>query len=294
MTKFLVTGANGQVGHCLVQQLASKVDLLALTKHDLDITDKQKVFSVVQQFKPDVIINAAAYTAVDKAETEIALAKAINIDGARNLAEAAQKVNAIIFHISTDYVFDGMLNRPYMESDAVNPQGVYGETKLLGEQEVLFANPRSIILRTAWVFAEHGHNFVKTMLRLGGERESLSIVNDQFGAPTYAGDIAHTLIKIAYRTLNDNKAFGTYHYTGFPYISWYDFAEEIFRQAKLQNVLHHIPILKAIPSSEYPTPAQRPMNSCLNLNKIQEVFNIQPSNWHQKLDKLNDYCAYGE
>lgn len=289
MKKFLVTGANGQVGRCLVERLKDKADLLALTKDHLDITNKQEVFNIVQQFKPDVIINAAAYTAVDRAETEIALAKAINIDGAKNLAEAAQIVNAIILHISTDYVFDGKLNRPYVESDAVNPQGVYGETKLMGEQEVLLVNPRSIILRTAWVFAEHGHNFVKTMLRLGNERESISIVNDQFGAPTYAGDIADALIKISYIVLNNNELFGIYHYTGFPYVSWYDFAEEIFRQAKLQNILHHIPLLKAISSSEYPTPAKRPINSRLNLNKIQQIFNIQPSNWRQKINKLNDY-----
>lgn len=289
MKKFLVTGANGQVGRCLVERLKDKADLLALTKDHLDITNKQEVFNIVQQFKPDVIINAAAYTAVDRAETEIALAKAINIDGAKNLAEAAQIVNAIILHISTDYVFDGKLDRPYVESDAVNPQGVYGETKLMGEQEVLLVNPRSIILRTAWVFAEHGHNFVKTMLRLGNERESISIVNDQFGSPTYAGDIADALIKISYIVLNNNELFGIYHYTGFPYVSWYDFAEEIFRQAKLQNILHHIPLLKAISSSEYPTPAKRPINSRLNLNKIQQIFNIQPSDWRQKINKLNDY-----
>ena len=198
MVKILITGANGQVGSCLVSQLKdSKYDVLALDKSGLDISNREAVFAVVEQFLPTIIINAAAYTAVDKAESESSIAHDINAQGPLYLAEAAAKIGAILLHISTDYVFNGLGENAYREDDKTDPQSIYGRTKLEGELAVLSANPQSIILRTAWVFGEIGNNFVKTMLRLAKNRDSLGIVGDQVGGPTYAGDIATALIQIA-------------------------------------------------------------------------------------------------
>ncbi|MBB1391479.1 dTDP-4-dehydrorhamnose reductase, partial [Shewanella sp. SG44-6] len=187
--KILIAGKNGQVGRCLVDLLEAQTELtfLALGREELDITDEIQVDKIVSEFQPNIIINAAAYTAVDKAEQECDLANTINRDGPCNLAHAANKINAVIIHISTDYVFDGVSTESYTESDVTAPQGEYGRSKLAGEQAVAQACPKHIILRTAWVFGEHGNNFVKTMLRLAKTRESLGVVADQFGGPTYAG-----------------------------------------------------------------------------------------------------------
>lgn len=292
MAKFLITGANGQVGYCLTQQLQGKADILALDRDKLDITDREAVFQTVAEFQPDVIINAAAHTAVDRAESEVELSEAININGAKYLAEASAEIGALMLHISTDYVFNGQGNQAYTEDDRVDPQGVYGRTKQAGEMAVLNANPQSVILRTAWVFGEHGHNFVKTMLRLGKERETLGVVADQIGAPTYAGDIAAVLIEIANQILTGkHNAFGIYHFSGQPYISWYGFAEEIFQQAVLQKMLEKAPLVNAISTSDYPTPAKRPANSRLDLTKIKQVFGIEPSDWKKALLNLKDYLA---
>ena len=289
--KVLLTGSNGQVGWALVQQLSQQaIDFVAFNRQELDITHQQAVMQAVMAYHPDVIINAAAHTAVDKAESEPDLAFAINQQGAGYLAEAAQQVGAALLHISTDYVFDGQANQPYGENDATAPQGVYGQSKLAGEQAVLAACSRSIVLRTAWVFGEHGHNFVKTMLRLGRERDGLSIVGDQRGAPTYAGDIADALIQIA-QHITQGKAteYGVYHFSGSPYVSWYQFAEAIFQHAQQQGILPTIPQLNAITTAEYPTPAKRPANSCLQLSKIQQAFAIAPSDWQHALTRLADY-----
>lgn len=291
--KVLVTGSNGQVGYCLVQQLRQQnADFLALDRDQLDITQRQAIWQMVSDYRPDVIINAAAYTAVDKAESEAEQAFAINRDGAAYLAEAAQQIGAAMLHISTDYVFDGQATQPYTETDATAPQGVYGQSKLAGEQAVLAACSRSIILRTAWVFGEHGHNFVKTMLRLGRERDSLGIVSDQHGAPTYAGDIAAALLHIAHHiTQGKPTEYGIYHFSGKPYVSWYQFAEAIFQQAQQQGILANTPQLLAIATPDYPTPAKRPANSCLQLDKIQQVFGISPSDWQQALTQLAPYAS---
>lgn len=291
--KVLVTGSNGQVGYCLVQQLRQQnADFLALDRDQLDITQRQAVWQTVSDYRPDVIINAAAYTAVDKAESEAEQAFAINRDGAAYLAEAAQQIGAAMLHISTDYVFDGQATQPYTETDATAPQGVYGQSKLAGEQAVLAACSRSIILRTAWVFGEHGHNFVKTMLRLGRERDSLGIVSDQHGAPTYAGDIAAALLHIAHHiTQGKPTEYGIYHFSGKPYVSWYQFAEAIFQQAQQQGILANTPQLLAIATPDYPTPAKRPANSCLQLDKIQQAFGISPSDWQQALTQLAPYAS---
>lgn len=292
MAKFLITGANGQVGYCLSRQLQGKAEILAVDRDGLDITDREAVFRTVADFRPDVIINAAAHTAVDRAETEIALSEAINVKGAEYLALASAEIGAIMLHISTDYVFNGQGIEPYSENDPTDPQGVYGRTKLAGEIAVQNANPKSVILRTAWVFGEHGNNFVKTMLRLGKERESLGVVADQFGSPTYAGDIAKALIDIANQILQGkNDAFGVYHFSGQPYISWHGFAESIFQQAVLQKILEKAPLVNAIATSDYPTPAKRPANSRLNLSKIKQTFGIEPSDWQKALLNLKDYLA---
>lgn len=288
--RVLITGCNGQVGHCLVKQLESKADVLAVDKDQLDITDQAAVFSVVSEFVPDYIINAAAHTAVDKAEEEVELSYAINRDGPKHLAEAAESCGAVMLHISTDYVFDGTGEAPYKESDAVHPQGVYGQSKLAGEQAVSQASSKHLILRTAWVFGEHGNNFVKTMLKLGQDRDAISIVGDQIGGPTYAGDIASALITmIEYTEKEGGSQWGVYHFSGMPYVSWYEFAQKIFRVAKDKLVLVESPILSSIPTSSYPTPAKRPANSRLDCRKIEQQFGIKPSDWQAALDNIQAY-----
>ncbi|MFA0497011.1 dTDP-4-dehydrorhamnose reductase, partial [Vibrio sp. 10N.222.54.B11] len=214
--RVLITGCHGQVGSCLTKQLANNENtlVLALDREHLDITSQESVNAVVSEFQPTIIINAAAHTAVDKAEEEVELSYAINRDGPKFLAQAAQNLGAAILHISTDYVFEGNKVGEYLESDITNPQGVYGKSKLAGEMAVTEACDKHIILRTAWVFGEDGNNFVKTMLRLGENRDTLSIVGDQFGGPTYAGDIASTLIKIAnFINQGDVVEYGVYHYS---------------------------------------------------------------------------------
>lgn len=291
MVKFLITGAKGQVGHCLTQQLQGKHEILAVDRDELDITDQSAVKNAVENFHPDVIINAAAHTAVDRAETEVELSEAINVKGPQYLAEAAKEVGAVILHISTDYVFDGQREGKYKETDATDPQGVYGKTKLEGEQAVAKANDKFIVLRTAWVFGEHGNNFVKTMLRLAKTRDTLGVVADQIGGPTYAGDIAASLIQIAEKvSAGEEIQYGIYHFTGGPYVSWCDFAKAIFDEAVSQNVLEKAPLVNAISTADYPTPAKRPANSCLDLTKIQQVFGIQPSDWKKALKNIKSYA----
>lgn len=288
--KILITGKNGQVGHSLVKQLTSKADILALGHDELDITNRQVVLSTVAKFQPDYIINAAAYTAVDKAEQEPELAHQINSNGPQYLAEAANIANAVLLHISTDYVFDGEGALPYSETMETAPQSVYGTTKRTGELAVLSNCNKHIILRTAWVFGEHGNNFVKTMLRLGAEHNSLRIVGDQYGGPTYAGDIAKALITIIeYCNKGTQPEWGIYHFSGTPHVSWAEFADAIFSAATTHKALPHKPTINSIPTTEYPTPAKRPANSKLDCAKIAKQFNIQPSNWQAALQQINLY-----
>ncbi|WP_424411584.1 dTDP-4-dehydrorhamnose reductase [Pasteurella sp. PK-2025] len=290
MLKILLTGSEGQVGQILYKKLYNKSNLLAVNHKELDITNKSEIENIVFTFKPDVIINAAAYTAVDNAENNIETAKAVNVQGPQNLAQVAQKIDAILLHISTDYVFDGKSTLPYTEEMDTNPLNVYGRTKLEGEIAVLQNNPRSIILRTSWVFSEFGNNFVKVMLKLGKERNQLNIVSDQIGAPTYAGDIADTLIKIAFLSEKNKKIpFGIYHFSGYPYTNWFEFAKIIFQKAVEQNILERSPKVLPISSGEYPTVALRPLNSCLKLDKIKENFDINPSDWQNALLDMKRY-----
>ncbi|MCU8104635.1 dTDP-4-dehydrorhamnose reductase [Shewanella sp. SM101] len=289
--KILVTGSNGQVGSCLVKQLTelSEIECLAVDRDQLDITDRDAVNKLVNEFKPDAIINAAAHTAVDKAEQEVELSYAINRYGPEYLAQTANSVGASILHISTDYVFAGDKEGAYVETDAVAPQGVYGHSKLAGEQAVAAACPRHIILRTAWVFCETGNNFVKTMLRLAQSRDELGVVADQFGGPTYAGDIANALILMAKVLHMGNNHYGVYHFAGLPHVSWHRFAMEIFAKAKEQSVLNKGILLNGITSEQYPTPAKRPANSKLDCRKIEQRFGIKPSDWQMALNNLNSY-----
>jgi dTDP-4-dehydrorhamnose reductase len=289
--KILITGCYGQVGSCLVQQLSelTEVEFLAVDRDQLDITDAAAVRQLVNTFQPDVIINAAAHTAVDKAEQEVELSYAINRDGPTFLAQAANAVGAAMLHISTDYVFAGDKEGAYTETDATDPQGVYGMSKLAGELAVAAACPRHIILRTAWVFCETGNNFVKTMLRLSQTRDELGVVADQFGGPTYAGDIAAALITIAKALHNGDQHYGIYHFAGLPHVNWHQFASEIFRQAQLQGIMDKTMRVNAITSDQYPTPAMRPANSKLDCQKIEQTFGIQPSDWQGALNNLKKY-----
>ncbi len=289
--KVLITGSYGQVGSCLVQQLnaQTEIEYLAVDRDQLDITDGVAVSQLVNEFQPHVVINAAAHTAVDKAEQEVELSYAINRDGPTYLAQAANAVGAAMLHISTDYVFAGDKEGAYTETDATDPQGVYGASKLAGELAVATACPRHIILRTAWVFCETGNNFVKTMLRLSQTRDELGVVADQFGGPTYAGDIAAALIKIAKALHNGERHYGIYHFSGVPHVNWHQFACEIFRQAKEQGVIDRAMQVNAITSEQYPTPAKRPANSKLDCQHIAHRFGIRPSDWQAALSNLANY-----
>lgn len=289
--KILITGSNGQVGSSLVKLLnqMSEIEFLAVDRDQLDITDCEAVNKLVNEFKPNVIINAAAHTGVDKAEQEVELSYAINRDGPQFLAQAANSVGATILHISTDYVFAGDKDDKYAEIDTVAPQGVYGHSKLAGELAVAAACPRHIILRTAWVFCETGNNFVKTMLRLAQNRDELGVVADQFGGPTYAGDIANALIVMAKALNEGSDKYGIYHFSGTPYVSWQQFAVIIFSKAKQQDVIDKDMQVNAITSEQYPTPAKRPANSKLNCHKIDQTFGIKPCDWLVALENLAAY-----
>ncbi len=280
--KFLITGGEGQLGRCLVDCLRkTDHEFVALGKGELDITDAQAVMAAVEDYRPDVIINAAAYTAVDRAETEPELAWRINDAAVGYLAAAANAVGALLVQVSTDYVFDGQSSRPYLETDPVNPLGVYGRSKLAGEKQAEKTR-RFLIVRTAWVFSEYGNNFVKTMLRLGAEREELSIVADQLGTPTYAGHLADGLIKMAEAGL----PFGVYHFASGKACSWFEFAEAIFHVACNLLPSYAAPKLSPIASTEYPTPAQRPAFSVLSSEKLEAEIGPVGEGWKSALPEV--------
>lgn len=286
--KILVSGAVGQVGAALLKQgVQQGLDMFGMSSSELDITNLRNVDTVFAQVEPDLVINASAYTAVDKAESDSERAYAVNELGPKLLALACRKRDIPLFHISTDYVFDGFLNSTYSESDLTNPQSVYGRSKLLGELAVKEHLDQYIIFRTSWVFSKTGSNFVKTMLKLGAEREKLSIVSDQVGGPTSADSIANALLTIAARFGDKQDVeWGTYHFTGHPYCSWYEFAKEIFQQAESLRLICKAPELTSIPSSEYPTPAPRPLNSKLDCSKIYDEFGVKPDDWNQSLKEV--------
>ena len=289
--RILLTGCDGQLGSLLREILRGKAELLAVNRAELDITNESSVNEIISVFRPEIIVNTAAYTAVDRAEDEVEMAFAVNGLGPEILAKAAHSVGAALIHISTDYVFDGNHKNPYVESDQVNPQSVYGESKLKGEIAVQECCQKYIILRTSWVFSRHGHNFVNTMLRLGKEKSVLRIVSDQFGGPTYANDIANLIVVIIEKIESgEGINWGLYHYSGMPYVSWSKFAEVIFKKVKESNLLKAVPLIKSIESKDFPTPATRPKNSSLDCAKIQAEFDISPSDWVGELGNIGDYA----
>jgi dTDP-4-dehydrorhamnose reductase len=284
--KILLTGANGQLGKEIVNLAANfKLELYAFSRNQLNITEFKQLNSAITAIKPNYIINAAAYTAVDKAETEHELAYAVNASGVKYLAQLAREYDIPLLHISTDYIFDGQKKMAYAEEDKTNPLSIYGQSKLSGENWLRETWYKHIILRVSWVFGAYGDNFVKTILRLAKERSELSIIADQKGAPTYAGDIAQTLLKIVECLQNGQTDWGTYHYTGTPTTSWYAFAKKIIDAAQQ---LDKLMLKKIIPIAalEYPSIAHRPANSELACDKIERVFQIKPNNWSEGLNKV--------
>lgn len=275
----LVTGANGQLGQA-IQFIAGdypNIHFVFCSSSDLDITNKQNCDAIFNKEKPDFCINAAAYTAVDKAESEPKKAHLINCIGAKNLAEACKNFNTKLIHISTDFVFDGSKNEPYNETDLPNPKGVYGQTKLEGEIAIQEVFDAYFIIRTSWVYSQFGNNFMKTMLRLASERTSLSIVNDQIGTPTNAVDLANALLKIIESKTNDQ--YGIYNFSNEGQCSWFDFAKKIFE-------INDVKIdLKPIPTTQFPTPAERPKYSVLDKTKIKNAFGISIKSWELQIPK---------
>jgi len=265
--KILLVGSHGQVGKEVVKRLPS---IIAYDRDELDITDIHQIRQKIEQHLPHVIINCAAYTAVDKAESESDLAFAINKTGPENLAKICEENKIVLIHMSTDYIFDGTKTSPYVETDQANPQSVYGQSKWDGEEAVRHYCKNHVILRVSWVFGEYGHNFVKTMLRLAQEKKELKIVSDQIGCPTYAGDIADVLLHIA-----KHPKIGTYHYCGKPVTNWYEFAKVILKDSDIK--------LMPIKTTEYPTPAKRPQNSVLNCDLFMKTFNMELREWQNGL-----------
>lgn len=284
--KILLTGANGQLG-CEMVELAKNLNLplYSLTRSQLNITELDQIQRAVATIKPNYIINTAAYTAVDQAEKESELAFSINGVGVKNLAKVAEEFDIPLLHISTDYVFDGQKKTPYTEEDEAQPLSIYGKSKLSGENLLRKAWNKHIILRVSWIFGRFGNNFVKTIFRLAKERNELKIIADQRGAPTYTGDIALTLIKIIDCLEKGQTSWGTYHYTGTPTLSWYEFAKKIVTEAKQHQPLMVKKIIP-IPSSEYQSIALRPYNSELACQKISQTFYIEPNNWFFGLKKM--------
>ncbi|MCL1127938.1 dTDP-4-dehydrorhamnose reductase [Shewanella surugensis] len=282
--RILIVGKNGQLGRHLVEKLNCLAVICAVDIQELDISDQLAVNNRVQQDQPDIIINAAAYTAVEQADNEVEQAFKVNNDGVKFLAQAAKNIGAVIIHISTDYVFDGSKILPYSEMDAALPQNVYGKSKLAGEGEVIQICPEHIIIRTAWLFSEQSNNFVSTMLKLGQKHNELSIVDDQWGGPTYAGDLADAIVHIVEQFKQAGTVdWGVYHFSGWPHVTWYQFAQIIFNYAYEQKMINKVPKLLSISSKAYPSNVNRPVNSRLNCTKIKERFGIDMGDWAKAL-----------
>ncbi len=278
--KILVTGRNGQVAQSMLHSTQEDVEIVALGRPELDITDKTSIAKAVQVYKPDIVVNAAAYTAVDKAETEIQEAFSVNRDGAKNVAEVAQDNGLPIIHISTDYVFNGQKENAYKEDDAPGPLNVYGLSKLEGEWAIIEANPNHIILRTAWVYSRFGNNFVKTMIRLAQTHDEINVVCDQWGTPTSADFIANNIIAISKQVtgkIPQQNWRGIFHLVPDGKTNWADFARKIFNStttANKRNIVVH-----SISSKEYKTACARPANSLLNNAKIKTCFSLKFQTW---------------
>jgi dTDP-4-dehydrorhamnose reductase len=298
MRRILLTGVNGQVGQELQRTLTPLGEVIGIERKTMDLASSTSIRQVIGEVKPDLIVNAAAYTAVDKAETETELANSINAVAPTMMAEEAERIGATLIHISTDYVFDGRKNTPYTEQDATNPICVYGQSKLAGEEGIRLHSDRYIILRTAWVYGTHGKsNFVKTMLRLFAERDEVRVVADQVGTPTWASDIAKAiatlLSQLHQEPLSGVPLTGTYHFTNSGVASWYDFAVAILEEAKQLGYPLKVQRIVPITTPEYPTPAQRPAYSVLSGKKISAVLGTHPSHWRQELrHMLVEFSSY--
>ena len=275
MKQVLVTGANGQLGKSIkrISPNFKGLKFVFTDVADLDITNSEEVNTFFESNALDYCINCAAYTSVDKAEEETDKAYLINATAVKNLAEACKKSGAVLIHISTDFVFDGTKRTPYTEEDMPNPLSVYGKSKLKGEEHVQESCDRHFIVRTSWLYSEYGNNFVKKMLRLAETRKQISVVNDQIGSPTYAGDLAEFILKVI---SSESTAYGLYHYSNLGAISWYDFAVEIFRQH--QKNVHVVPI----PTRAYPTLANRPAFSVMDLSRVKIIFGSTIPLWKHR------------
>lgn len=289
--KIIVTGCYGQVGCELMRQGAERGhEMVGLDVAHLDITDRHAVEQMLVPLAPDAVVNAAAYTAVDRAESDSAAAFAVNRDGPAHLAEVCAQLDIPLVHYSTDYVFDGSKAGAYGEDDAVAPPGVYGESKLAGEAAVRKGCPMHLIFRTSWVFSAHGNNFVKTMLRLGAERDELGVVADQFGKPTAAAELARITLQIL---AMKHDAWGTYHLAQPDATSWYGFAEAIFVAARSRGIALQLRQLNKIATADYPTPAKRPANSELDCSLLENTFALKIRPWRDALAGVIEELKHG-
>jgi dTDP-4-dehydrorhamnose reductase len=283
MSDILIVGSAGQLGFELMRAAWPRgCQIFGVDLAELDITDAAAVARELQRLQPALVVNAAAYTAVDRAEDEPELALRVNRDGVANLARAGMP----LVHVSTDYVFDGEKAGQYLEQDATGPLGVYGQSKLEGEQALRSLLAEHVILRTAWVFGAHGQNFVKTMLRLGAERDVVRVVDDQRGTPTPAAAIAAAIAQIAAAILEQRASYGTYHFAGAPPVTWYGFARAIFDEQRARG--ERVPELVAITTAEYPTRAKRPRNAALDSSAIGAAFGVSPPDWRSGLCAVLD------
>jgi len=284
---FAIIGSNGQLGWELVRIAEARgLNILALDYPEIDISDPASIDSQIESKGIDLIINAAAYTAVDRAESEPKVAFAVNCEGPAHLADRCRKRGIPLIHVSTDYVFDGTKPGAYIEGDPVAPLGVYGESKAAGEAEVRNRLPEHVILRTAWLCGVHGRNFVKTILKLGRERDTLKVVSDQFGCPTFAADLADAILEVVCQVKkNQSVKWGTYHYCGAGKTTWHGFATAIFEIAgKYEKFV--VKSVVPISSAEYPTSVKRPANSVLDCTKIERYFGILPRPWEESLTTM--------
>ena len=282
--KILITGGRGQLGRELFKECQTKgFEVLAPSHHQMDITDNKAVKNFIDLHQPFCVINAAAYTQVDKAENEKSLAFAINKTGCTNLAQICAKNEIPLFQVLTDYVFDGQKNTPYHESDPISPLGVYGCSKAAGETEVRSNLKEHIILRTSWLYGVHGQNFVKTMLKLTETKEKIRVVSDQYGSPTSAGDLSKTILAMVDKWRQQSAmAWGTYHYCGQGFVSWYEFAETIIELARWYGKVKTNRV-ESITTADYSTKAKRPAFSALDCNLIKKKFGIYPKPWRESL-----------
>ena len=286
MAKIIVIGAAGQLGQCLktVAQQRGVNDIFFPAEQEANILNESALAQLFEKEKPSYVINCAAYTAVDKAEDEVELSKAINDSGAENLANACSQADAVLVHVSTDFVFEGNAVKLLKEDDLAQPINVYGQTKLDGEVAIAKVLPKHIIIRTSWLYSEYGNNFVKTMLKLGAEREELNVIADQVGTPTYAIDLANAIFECIY---SENKTYGIFHYSNEGVTSWYDFAIAIFQLSQTKVKVN------PIPGSAYPTKARRPAFSVMDKTKIKSTFNLTIPYWRDSLQACVEQIKMG-